>query len=119
MLVYPAGFPSGVEDGGNINIIRGAHLYCDTTAESADVSPASQSGMSVSGSAANDRAMEEGWMKGKVHPVTGQPLRCERLDLPPGSLICCNTRAPHPALTSATLTSLSLRRRFGKTGRIG
>ena len=82
MLVYPAGFPSGVEDGGNINIIRGAHLYCDTTAESADVSPASQSGMSVSGSVANDRAMEEGWMKGKTHPVTGQPLRCERLDLP-------------------------------------
>ena len=103
MLVYPAGFPSGVEDGGNINIIRGAHLYCDTTAESADVSPASQSGMSVSGSAANDRAMEEGWMKGKAHPVTGQPLRCERLDLPPGSLICCNTRAPQPAVTCSTL----------------
>ena len=57
----------GSSEDGNINIIRGAHLFCDTTAESADVSPASQSGMSVSGSAANDTAMEEGWMKVNIN----------------------------------------------------
>ena len=83
MLVYPAGFPD-VADGGHINIIRGAHLYCDTTAESA---------AGVMGSVAQDESMAAGWMKGNVHPVTGAPLRCEKIDLPPGSLICCNTRA--------------------------
>ena len=83
MLVYPAGFPD-VVDGGHINIIRGAHLYCDTTAESDSA---------AMDSVAQDENMANGWMKNKKHPVTGKPLRCERLDLPPGSLICCNTRA--------------------------
>lgn len=83
MLVYPAGFPD-VADGGHINIIRGAHLYCDTTAESDSA---------AMDSVAQDENMANGWMKGKKHPVTGEPLRCERLNLPPGSLICCNTRA--------------------------
>jgi hypothetical protein len=55
-------------------------------------SPAAES---AKGSAANDDAMRDGWMKGKLHPITGQPLRCERLELPPGSLICCNTHGPH------------------------
>jgi hypothetical protein len=77
MLVYPAGFPR-VQDGGQLSIIRGAHLYCDTAAES----PAALSG---AGSAVNDAAMEGGWMKAKLHPVTGTPLRVERLDLPPVS----------------------------------
>lgn len=88
MLVYPAGFPD-VVDGGHINIIRGAHLYCDTAAESA---------AGVMGSVAQDECMAAGWMNGKVHPVTGAPLRCEKINLPPGSLICCNTRAV-PALS--------------------
>jgi hypothetical protein len=88
MLVYPAGFEedpeaqAGQEEAGNINIVRGAHLYCDTAAES----PAAVSGH---GSEANDTAMRDGWLKGKLHPETGAPLVCERLQLPPGSLICC------------------------------
>ena len=97
LLAYPAGFQSweslvgerGKVEAGNIhNIIRGAHLYCDTAAES----PAE---LTTEGSVANDQAMIAGWMKGKCHPVTGETLRCERLELPPGSLICCNTHAPH------------------------
>ena len=62
LLAYPAGFQPH-EDGGNINVIRGAHLYCDTAAES----PAEASG---TGSTANDRAMQEGWLRGKTHPAT-------------------------------------------------
>ena len=92
MLAYPAGFEEdetgGGEEAGNINIIKGAHLYCDTAAES----PSTVSGK---GSEVNDRAMEQGWLQGKCHPVTGEPLVCERVSLPPGSLICCNTHSPH------------------------
>eukprot|EP01052_Picozoa_sp_SAG31_P041737 SAG31_NODE_6411_length_2029_cov_2.296373_2_plen_112_part_00 len=40
-------------------------------------------------------------MKGKVHPVTGLPLVCERVELPPGSLICCNTHGPHRVAPTA------------------
>ena len=29
------------------------------------------------------------------HPLTGQLLRIERLSLPPGSVVCCNTHAAH------------------------
>jgi hypothetical protein len=95
MLVYPAGFPD-VADGGHINIIRGAHLYCDTTAES---------DTTAMGSEAQDENMANGWMKNKKHPVTGEPLQCERLDLPPGSLICCNTRAVSIAVLPLLLQS--------------
>ena len=65
MLVYPAGFPD-VIDGGHINIIRGAHLYSDTTAETDS---------DAMDSVAQDESMAAGWMHGKRHPVTGEPLR--------------------------------------------
>ena len=39
--------------------------------------------------------MREGWLKGKVHPVTGAPLAFEEVQLPPGSLIACVSHAAH------------------------
>ena len=72
LLAYPAGFQSwespvgerGKVEAGNIhNIIRGAHLYCDTAAES----PAE---LSTEGSVANDQAMIiAGWIEGQMPSI--------------------------------------------------
>ena len=52
------------------------------------------------------------WARGKVHPVTKEPLRCERLDLPPGSLICCNTHGAHRVGPTAVRKTSFLNHRF-------
>ena len=39
--------------------------------------------------------MQAGWLKGKVHPVTGEPLRIKNLALPKGSLVCFPHHMPH------------------------
>ena len=36
-------------------------------------------------------------MRDKNHPVTGEPLRIERLDLPPGSMVSFVHHMPHHA----------------------
>jgi hypothetical protein len=76
-LCYPEGFETG-KDGG-LKIVRGSHLFRD---------PA---GCRFT----TDIEMEQQWLANRVHPVTGDPLRIERLDLPPGSLVCCLTHAAH------------------------
>ena len=81
MLIYPDGLAE--EDGGAISIIRGSHLFRDVAACTA--------GSGVAG----DQQLANGWMKGKLHPLTGAPLRTERLTLPRGSVVCCNTHAAH------------------------
>jgi hypothetical protein len=81
MLIYPDGLAK--EDGGTISIIRGSHFFRDVKA------------CTAGSGAAGDRELADGWMKGKLHPMTGVPLRTEALSLPRGSLICCNTHAAH------------------------
>jgi hypothetical protein len=81
MLVYPDGLAE--KDGGTISIIRGSHFFRDVTA------------CSAGSGAAGDAELAAGWMKGKTHPLTGEPLRTERLSLPRGSVVCCNTHAAH------------------------
>ena len=81
MLIYPDGLDE--RDGGTISIIRGSHFFRDVTA------------LSAGSGEAGDAELAAGWMLGKVHPLTGAPLRTERLSLPPGSFVCCNTHAAH------------------------
>ena len=58
--------------------MRGGHLYRDHTLREED-----------------DEAMDAGWLAGKRHPITNEPLVRERLALPPGSLVAALTHAPH------------------------
>ena len=106
MLIYPAGFSKA--DGGNINIIRGSHLFRDVTGLRA---PPGQVG---------EAQLESGWLSGRVHPRTGERMRCEQLVLPPGSIVCCNTHAAHsisPQLQGHRLAySFFFKKRSDQTG---
>ena len=81
MLIYPAGLSEA--EGGNINIIRGSHLFRDVT------------GLRAPPGTAGVEALETGWLNGRLHPLTGKRMRCEQLVLPPGSIVCCITHAAH------------------------
>ena len=72
----------GSSEDGNINIIRGSHVFRDTSCR-------------ASPGRAGDAELAEGWLVGKRHPTTGAPLRTEELQLAPGSVVCCNTHAAH------------------------
>ena len=39
--------------------------------------------------------MEAAWLQSRPHPVTGAPMRCEEVKLPPGSLVAINTHCAH------------------------
>lgn len=76
-LCYPQGF-SAADDGG-LKLIRGSHLFRDPD----------------NCRAATDDEIEAGWLKGRVHPITGRPLAIEHLELPPGSVVCCLSHGAH------------------------
>ena len=76
-LCYPQGFEAG-NDGG-LTIIRGSHLFRDPSGCRAPT----------------DEEMRQGWMQGRVHPVTSEPLQMEHFSLPPGSVVCCLSHAVH------------------------
>ena len=76
-LCYLNGFEAEID--GGLKIIRGSHLFRDPTGCSAET----------------DEEMRQGWLRDRVHPVTGEPLEIEHLSLPPGSLVCCLSHAVH------------------------
>ena len=39
--------------------------------------------------------MQTNWIEGKIHAFTGEPLRIERLSLPPGSMVSFVHHMPH------------------------
>ena len=39
--------------------------------------------------------MRSGWLKGKTHPITGEPLEIVHLSLPPGSMVSFVHHMPH------------------------
>ena len=82
-LCYPQGFEAG--DDGGLKLIRGSHLFRD---------PAGCR-------AASDEEMRRGWLAGRVHPITGEPLQMEHLSLPPGSVVCCLSHAAHAVAPKA------------------
>jgi|GEM_PF-548460 hypothetical protein len=76
-LCYPQGFAA--DNDGGLKIIRGSHLFRD---------PSGCRG-------ADDDEMRQGWLQGRLHPVTGEPLQIEHLALPPGSVVHCLSHAAH------------------------
>ncbi len=73
IFFYASGFELG---DGNLKIVRGSHLFRDPAV-----------------SFLGDEALFEGWVKGKTHPMSGEPLRIEQLECPPGSVIAMWTHA--------------------------
>ena len=82
-LCYPQGFEA--EDDGGLKIIRGSHLFRDPAGCWADT----------------DEEMRQGWLAGRVHPVTLEPLQIEYISLPPGSVVCCLSHAAHAVAPKA------------------
>jgi hypothetical protein len=82
-LCFPAGM-SEHDGGGEFSVVPGAHLY--RTPYLWDTRRTEY-----------DEQFEAGWMRDKNHPVTGEPLRIERLDLPPGSMVSFVHHMPHHA----------------------
>lgn len=65
-------------DDGGLGVVPGSHLYRDARL-----------------SASGDAALREGWLAGKRHPLTGEPLAIEYLSAPPGSVVLMWTHAAH------------------------
>ena len=76
-LCYLNGFQSD-EDGG-LKIIRGSHLFRDPTGCVAKT----------------DEEMENGWLNGRIHPITGKPLEIAHLKLSPGTMVSFVHHMPH------------------------
>jgi hypothetical protein len=75
IFFYVSGFAAA--DGG-LGVVPGSHLFRDSAL-----------------SARSDAALREGWLAGKRHPLTGEPLAIEYLSAPPGTVIVMWTHAAH------------------------
>ena len=62
-----------------LKVVPGSHLYRDAR---------------ISAGIA-DKDLEEKWLAGKTHPLTGEPLRIESLEVSPGTVILMWTHAAH------------------------
>ena len=43
----------------------------------------------------DDDALAAGWLAGRTHPRTGEPLRIARLSAPPDTMVSVHTHIPH------------------------
>jgi len=68
-------------DDGGLKAVPGSHHYRD---------PEIQAKIGD-----NDEAFRAGWLAGKTHPLTGQPLTIESLTAPEGSVVLMHTHAAH------------------------
>ena len=75
IFFYVNGFEH--EDGA-LKAVPGSHLFRDPSLR-----------------AATDADLSSGWMQGKVHPQTGEPLAIETLSVPPASVVLMWTHAAH------------------------
>jgi ectoine hydroxylase-related dioxygenase (phytanoyl-CoA dioxygenase family) len=65
-------------DNGNLKVVPGSHLIRQDLAHGRD-----------------DEELASEWMRGKVHPLTGEPLAIRHLECPRGSVVCMWTHAAH------------------------
>lgn len=65
-------------DDGGLKAVPGSHLYRDSKIQ-----------------ARTDEDLREGWLAGKTHPETGEPLEIEALSAPPGTVALMWTHAAH------------------------
>jgi hypothetical protein len=75
VFFYVNGF---VPQDGGLKVVPGSHLYRDAQIQ-----------------AASDEELLNGWMAGKKHQVTGEPLAIEALTLPEGTVVLMWTHAAH------------------------
>lgn len=75
IFFYVNGFEA---DDGGLKAVPGSHLYRDPKIQ-----------------AANDEALREGWLAGKTHPETREPLKIQTLSVPPGTVVLMWTHAAH------------------------
>ena len=88
-LVYPLGFEQ--EDDGGLKVVRVAHLYRASVLADGGYE---SNGPSEPGDADDDE-FRRTWLKDKSHPLTGRPLKIEKLELPRGSIACVLGHVPH------------------------
>ncbi len=75
IFFYVSGFDA---DDGGLRAVPGSHLYRDG---------------GIHGS--SDEVLREGWLAGKTHPETGEPLEIQALSVPPGTVVLMWTHAAH------------------------
>ena len=75
IFFYVNGFD--VDDGG-LKAVPGSHLYRDPKIN-----------------ATTDEELRRGWMGGKTHPVTKEPLEIQKLSVPVGTVVVMWTHAAH------------------------
>ena len=75
VFFYVNGFAA---DDGGLKVVPGSHLYRDPGIN-----------------AESDAVLAQGWMVGKVHAVSGQPLSIEELSVPQGTVVLMWTHAAH------------------------
>ena len=75
IFFYVSGFK---RDDGGLKVVPGSHLYRDKALR-----------------ARKDAELKAGWLSGKAHPDTGEPLSISRLSATPGSVIVMWTHAAH------------------------
>jgi hypothetical protein len=75
IFLYVNGF---APDDGGLGVVPGSHLYRDAKIH-----------------AQTDEELRAGWLAGKSHPLTGEPLAIEYLTAPPGSIVLMWTHAAH------------------------
>jgi len=74
IFFYVNGFEA---DDGGLKVVPGSHLYRASLRNT------------------SDEELHAGWLRGKTHPLTGEPLRSEALQTPPGTVILMWTHALH------------------------
>lgn len=75
IFFYLNGFAA---DDGGLKAVPGSHLFRDSQIL-----------------AQTDDELQQAWIEGKRHPLTGEPLRIERLSAPPATVILMWTHALH------------------------
>lgn len=75
IFFYVNGFRA---DDGGLGVVPGSHLHRDPHL-----------------GARSDEELRQGWLKGKRHPMTGEPLTIEYLSAPAGSVVLMWTHAAH------------------------
>ena len=80
-----------------LKVVPGAHLYRVSNLQDANALNGMNNGYdrSAKPGADDDAWFEASWLKGKTHPITGEPLHIVRLELPPGSMAVCLCHMPH------------------------
>ena len=84
-LIYPDGFLAA--DDGGLKLVPGAHLHRAARLHGPpNLAP---------GGMLDDDALREGWMKGRTHPRTGEPLEILHCAAPPRTMMSVHTHIPH------------------------